>query len=111
MKTRNLKEIIELKEKLDLLSPYIKDDKIKNVVKWAEKDIAEIYEINEELKKNNLSKSILNKRTKKNKILRSGSIENDIINVYRFIEDELNYWRMLILQQKIKRCRKVDNNG
>lgn len=102
MESRKLEKIIEIKEKLELLSPYIKNDNMKNIVKWAKEDLEEIYAIQRELEtKKLLVQACRQREVNEIKIIKSDSIEKDILNVYRNIEKELNYWRIVNLEIKV----------
>ncbi len=103
MKSSELEKIIEIKDKLQLLLPYIKNDNIRNVVKWAKTDIEEIHVIQRELeKKDLLEEAYKHKKANEIRIYKSDSIEKDILNIYRNIEKELNYWREISIEIRMR---------
>lgn len=102
MSKEKLKEIIKLKEKLDLLVPYINDNEMLTIIEWAREDVNEILKIRDDLARRNLLQDA-SKYKKENdlKINKIGCIKKDILNVYRNIEKELNYWRIVNLEIKL----------
>lgn len=98
----NIEKIIEVKEKLELLLPYMTNKNTKMIVKWAKEDINEIFNIQKRLTQKKICiYSYKFKNTIDFNVHKSNSVEKDIMNVYRKIEKELNYWRMLELKLKV----------
>ena len=103
MKKENVNKVIELKEKLELLLPYVQDEKIITIINWAKEDVDEIIKITNNLIKNGIIEDDkIFKIQEKIDIISDNSIEKNILNIYRAIENELNRWRFVELEIKLR---------
>lgn len=95
----SLNYVIELEKKLEEILPYIKESKVSKIVKWAQEDIIEMEKIKKELTEREMwEKDKLLKNKTYCKIKKKTNIEQDLIEIYKIIWNELEEWRNIYIQ-------------
>lgn len=95
----SLNYVIELEKKLEEIFPYIKENKVSKIVKWAQEDIIEMEKIKKDLTEREMwEKAKLLKNKTYCNIKKKTNIEQGLIEIYKIIWNELEEWRNIYIQ-------------
>ena len=95
----SLNYVIELGKKLEEIFPYIKENEVGKIVKWTQEDISEMKKIRKELLDQGMwEKANLLKNKTDYKLKKQNCIEQNLLEIYKIIWNELEEWRSIYIK-------------